>query len=160
MDVTIVFVEQRILMGKSVTMSFVNHKTQDLWQSFRSDITRLGIAIKTPFINLHDYPKDFSFSAFNPSKEFEKWALLEVQENVAIPKDFVKFVLEEGYYATFEYQGLAKDCQMQIQKVFTQWLPNSGYQLDNRPHFEALGEGYHPLDANSRERIFIPIQKI
>ncbi|SFU32248.1 AraC family transcriptional regulator [Pustulibacterium marinum] len=159
MEVKIVYVKERVLIGKCMSMSFANNKSRELWQSFRSDLAKKSISVETPFVNLHNYPADFSFSAFNPNKEFDKWALVEVPESTEVPDCFEKFVLEAGYYATFEYQGLAQDCQVEVQKLFTEWLPKSGYQLDTRPHFEELGEGYHPLDPNSKEQIFVPVKK-
>lgn len=159
MEVNIVFIEQRVCIGKRVTMSFANNNSRELWQSFRSDLAKKSISIETPFINLHNYPADFSFSAFNPNKEFEKWALVEIPESKGVPKGFEKLVLKEGNYATFKYQGLSKDYNATAQWFFTQWLPKSGYQLDNRPHFEELGEEYHPLNANSTEQIYIPVTK-
>ncbi len=38
-------------------------------------------------------------------------------------------------------------------------LPNSEYELENRPHFEVLGEKYKNNDPNSEEEIWIPIKK-
>lgn len=158
-EVKIVFVKERVLIGKRMTMSFANNKSRELWQSFRSDLAKQAVSVETPFINLHKYPADFSFSEFNPNKEFEKWALLEVPESTEVPEGLEKFILEEGYYATFKYQGLAKDYNATAQWFFTQWLPKSAYHLDNRPHFEELGKGYHPLDANSTEQVYIPVRK-
>jgi AraC family transcriptional regulator len=42
--------------------------------------------------------------------------------------------------------------------MLTEWLPNSAYALDDRPHFEALGEQYKNNDPNSEEEIWIPIK--
>lgn len=38
------------------------------------------------------------------------------------------------------------------------WLPASDYNLDNRPHFEVLGEKYKNNDPTSEEEIWIPIK--
>jgi AraC family transcriptional regulator len=43
--------------------------------------------------------------------------------------------------------------------IFTRWLPASGYQLDNRPHFEILGDKYKNNDPESEEEIWIPVRK-
>jgi AraC family transcriptional regulator len=39
------------------------------------------------------------------------------------------------------------------------WLPSSDYVLDNRPHFEILGEKYKINDPESEEKIWIPVRK-
>ncbi|MGK2861531.1 MAG: GyrI-like domain-containing protein [Chitinophagaceae bacterium] len=43
--------------------------------------------------------------------------------------------------------------------IFNTWLPPSGYDLDNRPHFEILGEKYKNDDPLSEEEIWIPIKQ-
>jgi AraC family transcriptional regulator len=45
-----------------------------------------------------------------------------------------------------------------FQYIFGTWLPNSEYVLDNRPHFEILGEKYKNDDPTSEEEIWIPIK--
>jgi AraC family transcriptional regulator len=42
--------------------------------------------------------------------------------------------------------------------IFETWLPNSDYLVDNRLHFELLGEKYKNKDLDSEEEIWIPIQ--
>jgi AraC family transcriptional regulator len=37
-------------------------------------------------------------------------------------------------------------------------LPNSAYALDDRAHFEVLGEKYKNNDPSSEEEIWIPIK--
>jgi AraC family transcriptional regulator len=42
--------------------------------------------------------------------------------------------------------------------IYTEWLPNSGFQLDNKPHFEVLGDNYLGHEnPESEEEIWIPI---
>jgi AraC family transcriptional regulator len=68
------------------------------------------------------------------------------------------FTLKGGQYAVFNHKGSSTDNSI-YQYIFTQWLPNSGYQIDNRPHFELLGEKYKNNDPNSEEEIWVPIKK-
>lgn len=42
--------------------------------------------------------------------------------------------------------------------IFSDWLPKSDYELDERPHFEILDEKYKNDDPNSEEEIWIPIR--
>jgi len=37
--------------------------------------------------------------------------------------------------------------------IFSDWLPKSDYELDEKPHFEILGEKYKNDDPNSEEEI-------
>jgi len=69
------------------------------------------------------------------------------------------FTLSGGEYAVFDYKGSSDDSSIFFQYIFMTWLPNSEYKLDNRPHFEVLGEKDKNNDSNSEEEIWIPIKK-
>jgi AraC family transcriptional regulator len=85
------------------------------------------------------------FVDFSPSNLFERWAAVEVSSYEFIPAKMETFDLVEGLYAIFDY-------------IFEEWLPRSIYELDDRPHFEVLGENYKNNDPNSEEEIWIPIK--
>lgn len=67
------------------------------------------------------------------------------------------FVLNDGVYAVFDYKGLNTDSRIFIY-IFKKWLPQSDYLLDERPHFEILGERYKNADPGSEEEIWIPVK--
>jgi AraC family transcriptional regulator len=58
----------------------------------------------------------------------------------------------------FNYRGLASDAANFYNAIFTQWLPNSGYKVDYRPHFAIMGEKYKKDSADSEEEIWIPVK--
>jgi AraC family transcriptional regulator len=68
------------------------------------------------------------------------------------------FTLTGGLYAVFDYKGSSNDPGI-FQYIFGIWIPESNYLLDDRPHFEVLGEKYKNADPNSEEEIWIPIQQ-
>ena len=96
------------------------------------------------------------YQNFNPENEFEKWATVEVKDFRNIPIGMKSFTLKEGLYAVFDYKGPSSDNSI-FQYIFWKWLPNSSYQIDDRPHFEVLGKNYKNNDQNSEEEIWIPI---
>jgi AraC family transcriptional regulator len=67
------------------------------------------------------------------------------------------FSIPGGLYAVFDYKGSSTDSSI-FQYIFETWLPNSDYELDNRPHFEVLGDKYKNNDPASEEEIWIPIK--
>ena len=67
-------------------------------------------------------------------------------------------LLESGLYAVFDYKGSSSDTSI-YEYIFFNWLPNSKYKVDNRPHFEILGNKYKNNDPNSEEEIWIPIKE-
>jgi len=69
-------------------------------------------------------------------------------------------VYPTSYHKRFNpniYKGSSADNSI-FQYIYGQWLPNSNYLLDDKPHFEVLGEKYKNNDPNSEEEIWIPIK--
>lgn len=90
-------------------------------------------------------------------QEFEKWAAIEVSSFDNVPEGMDTYTLKGGLYAVFDYKGLSTDNSIFV-FIFGTWLPNSDYLLDNRPHFEILGDKYKNGDPNSEKEIWIPIK--
>ena len=98
------------------------------------------------------------FNNFNPNTEFKKWATIEVSDFEVVPDGMEAFILKGGLYAVFLYRGAASAAAPTFRYILGTWLPNSVYSLDDRPHFEILGEGYKNDDPSSEEEIWIPIK--
>ena len=148
--------QSKKLIGKKLTMSIANNKTGELWQSFMPKRNEISKRVTNDFISLQQYNEPIRFGDVH--QEFEKWALAEVSSIENIPDEMESFVLEGGLYAVFIYKGLSSDPSVFIY-IFSDWLPKSEYVLDQRPHFEVLGEKYKNNDPNSEEEIWIPIRK-
>lgn len=146
---------EKKLVGKQLTMSFANYKIGELWRSFLSRRKEITNNLTSDLISMVIY-KPTHFTDFKPTNEFEKWATVEVLDFENIPDEFDKFVLPSGLYAVFSYKGLNTDHSV-FQYFFETWIPNSEYMLDDRPHFEVLGEKYKNNDPTSEEEIWIPI---
>lgn len=148
--------ETKKLVGNSIQMSLVNNKTGQLWGQFAPKIRTISNKISSDKISMQVYPKDY-YSNFSPTKEFTKWATVEVSTFEDISSHFETFVLESGLYAVFDYKGSSSDVSI-YQYIFQEWIPKSEYAIDNRPHFEVLGEKYKNNDPNSEEEIWVPIK--
>lgn len=146
--------QPKTLAGKHVRMSLANNKTGLLWQSFLEQRKQLAV-INDLLYSLQLYTIDY-FTAFDPANEFTKWALAEVNDTSNLPEGFAPFYLPGGLYAVFNHTGSGTEI---FQQIFTQWLPQSGYLLDDRPHFEVLGEKYKNNSVDSEEDIWIPVRK-
>lgn len=147
----------KTLIGKRITMSLANNKTGELWKSFMPQRKDIKNVIGSDLFSLQTYDANY-FKAFNPKNEFEKWALLEVSDTTTLPEGMETFNLTGGLYAVFFYKGLNTDFSI-FNYIFSEWLPRSEYNLDDRPHFEILGAKYKNNDPDSEEEIWIPIQK-
>jgi AraC family transcriptional regulator len=144
------------LIGQKLVMSISDNKTGQLWGGFAPRIKEIKNRVGNVKFSLQVYPNDH-FRIFDPNKSFEKWALVEVSDFKNIPPEMESFKLEGGRYAVFGNKGSSADNSV-FQYIFEEWLPNAGYQLDERPHFEVLGEKYKNNDPESEEEIWIPIR--
>jgi len=76
-----------------------------------------------------------------------------------LPKGFVSATIPAATWAVFESVGpLPEATHDLIRRIFTEWMPSTGYQHDCAPELEVYPEGdmYSP---NYRCEIWIPIQK-
>lgn len=147
---------EKKLIGIHLKMSLANNKTAELWRSFMPKRRDILNKVTNDLISLQVYKPTY-FVDFKQTNEFEKWATVEVIDFSYIPTDMEAFTLAGGVYAVFDYKGLSTDNSI-FQYIFGTWLPNSEYDLDNRPHFEILGDNYKNNDPSSEEEIWIPIQ--
>ncbi|GET24931.1 GyrI-like domain-containing protein [Prolixibacter sp. NT017] len=146
------------LVGKRMTMSFAENQTGELWKSFMPRRREITNNVNQDLISMQVYPAGF-FRNFNPTTPFEKWAAVEVNEFNSVPEGMETYVLPEGLYVVFIYHGKASDAAPFFQHILGEWLPQSDYQLDDRPHFEILGEKYKNDSPYSEEEIWIPVKE-
>lgn len=156
MQPRIEILEEKKLIGMSATMSVLENKTGQLWATFGPQIKNIRTRINTNKISLQVYPTSY-FKEFNPAAKFEKWALVEVSDFDTIPVGLKTFTIGTGMYAVFHYKGSSADAAI-FQYIYGQWIPNSEFTLDERPHFEVLGEKYQNNRPDSEEEIWIPIR--
>lgn len=157
MTPTIQTIREKKLIGKYITMSLVNNKTFVLWKSFMPVRNQIKDTVGSDLYSMQVYDENY-FQSFDPAAEFKKWAALEVKGFDVVPEGMETYVLSEGKYAVFYYIGNPENGAEVFGYIFKEWLPNSGYELDNRPHFEVLGSKYKNGDPASEEEIWIPIK--
>ncbi|WP_249356444.1 GyrI-like domain-containing protein [Maribacter sp. ACAM166] len=121
-----------------------------------NEVTKSQIQYFEDFFSLQEYLKKY-FKNFNPTAEFVKWAWVEVDAIDSIPNNMERFTLAEGVHAVFDYKGSGSAHDI-FQYIYGEWISNSKYQLDDRPHFEVLGAMYKNNDLTSEEEIWIPIK--
>jgi len=147
---------EKKLIGKRLTMSFADYKVGELWQAFTPRRKEITNNLTNELISLVVY-KPTHFADFKLTNEFERWATVEVSNFDNVPTNMETLILPSGLYAVFHYKGSSSDNSI-YQYIFGTWVPNSDYDLDDRPHFEVLGDRYKNNDPNSEEEIWIPIK--
>ena len=142
--------------GQSLTMSLINDRTSELFRSFMPNRNNYQSIDKGVIVyDIRVYPKDY-YEPFNPSSEYTKWAAIRIdkdkfQEN---PKENIS--IESGLYAQFTILGNEAPPDL-FQYIFSTWLPQSLYQLDDRAHFDMLWPDLDQRGAVSKQVICIPI---
>ena len=150
-------IDEKKLIGKRLTMSYADYRIGELWGSFMPRRKEITNNVSGDFISLVIYtPKHFD--QFKPTNEFERWATVEVADFNQLPHGMETFILSGGLYAVFTFRGMSSEASVFFTHIYSEWLPNSAYQLDDRPHFEVLGEKYKNNDPTSEEDVWIPIK--
>jgi AraC family transcriptional regulator len=151
---------EKKLIGIRIKMTLSDNKTFELWHSFMKRRREILNIVNPDLYSIQVYDQSLDFKNFNQETEFDKWAAIEVADSDKIPVGMETFVLTGGLYAVFVHKGAAKNGAKTFEYIFKTWLPDSLYLLDNRAHFELLGEKYKNDDPNSEEEIWIPIKPV
>ena len=154
---TIKVLSEKKLVGKHLNMSLVRNETAALWKGVIMRAREVRNRIGSNLYSLQVYPSGY-FENFDPAARFEKWALMEVADFSSVPEGMESFTLPGGLYAVFLYRGPASEGANAFQYIYGIWLPQSGYVLDERPHFEVLGSNYRNEGPESEEEIWIPVK--
>lgn len=122
-----------------------------LWKTFMPRRKELQNVINNEFVAMQEY-SDFN----SPEKPFTILACVEVSDFNTVPDGMTSFTIPKGEYAVFLQKGM--DAAATYQRIMTEWLPSSGYQIDNRPHFQVMGQKYKNGSPDSEEDFYVPIR--
>ncbi|MEB2775272.1 GyrI-like domain-containing protein [Algoriphagus sp. D3-2-R+10] len=146
------------LVGIKKRMSFLNNQTGQLWKSFIPKKNEIQNSEGSELYSVEVYDSPAYFVSFDPAAEFEKWAAVKVEDFKDIPEGLDTIIIPTGLYAVFPFRGMASEATKMYQYIFGSWVPDSAYEIDNRPHFALMGEKYKNNDPNSEEELWIPIK--
>lgn len=144
------------LIGISIETSLVDNKTAQLFKTFMPRKKEIQNIKSKDVFDIRVYANDY-YANFNPAATFTKWAAVEVTTFEELSNGMKPIIVTGGKYAVFTIKS-ADSVPSTFQYIFTQWLPNSIYTLDNRPHFDILGEKTQQRTPDAEEEIWIPIQ--
>ncbi|MCA9740580.1 MAG: GyrI-like domain-containing protein [Deferribacteres bacterium] len=152
-------IEPRKLVGMHMQMTLADDQTAALWQRFMRRRDEINNRANQLYVSMQIFTEvpDLSFS---PDTPFEKWAAVEVTTYHDIPAGMASHTLQGGQYAVFIHRGPAAAYPKTAQFIFGVWLPSSGYQLDEREHFDLMEADYRPDNPNAEEEIWVPIKVI
>ena len=150
-------INDKKLVGKRMTMSYADYRIGELWGSFMPRRKEITNTLTNDLISLVVYAPNH-FIDFKPTNQFERWATVEVENFNNVPDELETYNLSSGLYAVFNYKGMSSGAAAFFQYIYSEWVPNSEFILDDRAHFEVLGEKYKNNDPSSEEEIWIPIK--
>lgn len=156
MTADIISIPKRTFAGMQKTMSLANDQTFELFSQFMPRKKEFRNNLNNDVFDLIVYPPAY-FEKFEPTKEFVKWALMEVEDFDYNPVGMESFTLQAGEYAVFS-QPLKEYDQSIFEKIFTEWMPQSKYEIDERPHFDILIEEIQKRNPDAIQEIWIPIR--
>ena len=152
-------IKERKLIGMRINTSLSEDKTRELWQQFMPRKNEIRNNANSGYYSLQLFEKGFKIENFTPDTVFEKWAAVEVTDIDQIPSGMEMHDLAGGKYAVFIHQGTTNTFYKTSQYIFGTWLPQSDYELDDRAHFEIMGDKYlGPDNPNSEEEVWIPVK--
>ena len=156
----IVEIKKKLLVGRAIETSLSENATFSLWSKFMPQQSAIKNRLNKDLYSVEVYAKGLDFREFTPQTQFQKWAAVEVSSLDDVPEGMQSLIIEKGLYAVFMHHGPARTFPQTAQYIHGQWIPNSEYQLDDRPHFEIMTEHYkgheHP---DAEEEIWIPIKR-
>lgn len=147
------------LVGLRTRMTLAEDLTRGLWQELMPRRTEIENRAGESYHSLKFFDSGTSYAGFTEHTEFEKWAAIEVSEPGTVPAGLEALTLPAGLYAMYVHHGPAAAFHTTLQAFFTEWLPQSNYEIDERAHFEILGPEYRPDDPNAEEEVWIPIRE-
>lgn len=146
------------LVGMRTRISLVDNRTRELFQAFMPRRGEIKNTVGADLFCVQVYDESYSFTNFDPSAEFDKWAAVDVRNYDEVPEGMETLTLSGGTYVVFDHKGGPAAAPRSFGFIFGSWLPSSEYELDQRPHFEMIGKKYGDGGPDSEEEIWIPVK--
>jgi AraC family transcriptional regulator len=95
---------------------------------------------------------------FRPECVFDYLSGVEVAESAKSPPDFTRVALPASRYAVATHEGHISQLPQTIDKIWTQWIPDSSLKPAKAPCFERYDENFDPHSGLGRVEIWIPLE--
>lgn len=156
---TIRTIASKKLAGLCTETTLATDNPAILWQEFMPRRKELTTIAGNELYAVQVYDAGFIKGEFTADSVFQKWAAVEVSGNAKLPEGMELLIVPAGDYAVFIHKGPASDFVKTANYIYREWLPNSNYTLDDRPHLQVMGKKYlghtHP---ESEEEVWVPVE--
>lgn len=146
------------IIGMSISTSRENDTTPAMWRQFMPRRKEITNNLSDELISMQVFDPSIPFSDFNAHTQFTNWAAIEVANFDTVPHGMQAHTIHGGKYAVYLHKGDFKRYFETRQYIVGTWVPQNGYQLDDREYFEILGERYKNGHPESEEEVWIPIK--
>ena len=146
------------IIGMKANMSFetISEDTGKLARQFMPRLKEVKNRVDNFALSLQNHD-NFDYHNLPPIRTFEKWIGVEVANLNDVPEGMETLTIKAGNYLVIDFKGTMQEFVKNWHYLHSQWLPNSDYELDNRPHFEKLSPSYNPMNVVNEEEIWIPV---
>lgn len=149
----------KLLVGMAANMSMLKDATAILWRRFMPRRKEIQGVVSEVLYSVQNFAELDGFESFTLETVFEKWAAVEVTNRDNVPDEMQAFVLHGGAYAVFDHFGPPNEFPKTLDFIFSEWLPQSEWRLDEREHFEMLLPDWRADDPNAHEEVWIPVKQ-
>ncbi|MCF8340234.1 MAG: GyrI-like domain-containing protein [Chitinophagaceae bacterium] len=151
----------KLIVGRRIATSSAQYNPFELWSKFMPKRKEILNTISPELFSVQVFQENtFSSTTFNENTLFEMWAAVEVSKIEQIPTELESTIIVGGAFVTFILKGEQPTLTEHYNYIINDWLPKEGYRIDNRAHFQVMGDKYKRNDPNSEEEVWIPIAEI
>lgn len=158
MNATLVEISPKKLIGMRRNVCLSDASIPALWSSFMPRKKEIVTLDAQSLFSVNCYDSTEAFLSLQPTAVFEKWVAVTVDSETPIPDGMESLTIPAGQYALFTHRGNLAEFGLTMYRIITDWLPQSGYMLDHRPHVEVMGEKYKHNHPDSEETIWLPVR--
>jgi len=84
---------------------------------------------------------------------------VEVASFSDLPAEFSRVRVPAQRYAVFFHRDHISQIRRTVNTIWNRWLPDSGHEVADAPHFERYGDSFDPQSGTGSVEIWIPIEK-
>jgi AraC family transcriptional regulator len=147
------------LVGIKIRTCQAKNQTFELWNNFMPKLKEIKNRVNSNLISMQKFDEGQKMIDFKLTTEYDKWAAVEVRDLNSFPDTIQEYSLQGGLYAVFLHKGTVADFAYTQKFIYTEWLPNSKYELDDREHLQVMGHKYINHSSESEEEIWVPVRK-
>ncbi|MGC4007412.1 MAG: GyrI-like domain-containing protein [Pirellulales bacterium] len=93
-----------------------------------------------------------------PDCVFDYLTCAEVQDAAGLPTEFTRLTLPAGRFVVVTHSGPIAKYPETLAKIWTNWIPESGLFVDDRPCVEVYDERFDPRTGTGDVDLWIPLK--